>query len=327
MLWRYAKLRAGEKKMQSEIRKTYCRICMVNCGLALEVAGDQIVRVKGDFDHPLTKGYTCPKGRATGALYHQPDPYTHPLMRKNGALVRVSWDEALDDIAAKLRHIIDAHGPRSVGMYWGSGLGIDSAGYAMEEAFWAALDHGPKFTPLTNDGTAKTMISGAMAATYAINPKTDYDNVEMLIYVGTNPMVSHAHNTGMFNPPYWIKEAAKRGEVWTIDPVATETAKFSTRHIAAYPVKTMRSSAGWCARLSMAGRWIRNSKFRGWISCALHWTAMTAPRQRRLRVCAKRTCKTCSTRSAAEAARRWKPEPALRCRRAATSRCGLRGSS
>jgi anaerobic selenocysteine-containing dehydrogenase len=231
----------------SEIRKTYCRICMVNCGLALELEGERIVRVKGDFDHPLTKGYTCPKGRATGELYHQPDPYTHPLMRKDGALVRVSWDEALDDIAAKLAKTIAAHGKRSVAMYWGSGLGIDSAGYAMEEAFWAALDHGPKFTPLTNDGTAKTMISGAMAATYAINPKTDYDNVEMLIYVGTNPMVSHAHNTGMFNPPYWIRQAAKRGEVWTIDPVFTETAKFSTRHIAAYPGKDY-AILGWLVR-------------------------------------------------------------------------------
>ncbi len=50
-------------------------------------------------------------------------------------------------------------------------------------------------------------------------------------------MVSHAHNTGMFNPAIWIKAAAARGEVWTIDPVFTETAKFSTRHIAAYPGK------------------------------------------------------------------------------------------
>ena len=62
-------------------------------------------------------------------------------------------------------------------------------------------------------------------------PKTDYHHADMLIYVGTNPMVSHAHNTGMYNPAVWIRAVAKRGEVWTIDPVFTETAKFSTRHI------------------------------------------------------------------------------------------------
>ena len=231
----------------SETKRTYCRICMVNCGLSLDIEDGQIVKVRGDFDHPLTRGYTCPKGRATGQLYHLPGAILHPMMRKDGALVRVTWDEALDDIAAKLRYAIDTYGPRSVGMYFGSGLGIDSAGYAMEEVLWNALGSGPKFSPLTNDGTAKTMVSGAMAATYAINPKTDYDRVEMLIYVGTNPMVSHAHNTGMFNPPFWIRSAARRGEVWTIDPLFTETAKYSTRHMAPYPGKDY-AILGWLVR-------------------------------------------------------------------------------
>jgi len=230
-----------------EKKTTYCRICMVNCGLELDIVGEQIVKAWGDFNHPLTQGYTCPKGRATGRVHHLPGAITQPLMRKSGELVPVSWDEALDDIAAKLRGIIDQHGPNAVGMYFGSGLGIDSAGYAMEEAFYHSLGTPPKFSPLTNDGTAKTMIAGAMGRFYGLNPKTDYDSVDMLIYVGTNPMVSHAHNTGMFNPAVWIRAAAKRGEVWTIDPVRTETVKFSTRHIAAYPGKDYAILA-WLAR-------------------------------------------------------------------------------
>ena len=218
-------------------KHTYCRICMVHCGLVAEVAGDQIVKVRGDRDHPLTRGYTCPKGRATGQVHHLPGAITRPMMRKDGELVPVSWDEALDDIAAKLRMIIDKYGPDAVGMYFGSGLGLDSSGYVMEEAFYHALGTPPKFSPLTNDGTAKVMVAGTMGGFLGLNPKTDYDNVKMLIYVGTNPMVSHAHNTGMFNPAVWIRAAARRGEVWTIDPVFTETAKWSTRHIAAYPGK------------------------------------------------------------------------------------------
>jgi len=220
-----------------EIKRTYCRICMVHCGLVAEVAGEQILRVRGDRDHPLTHGYTCPKGCATGKVHHLPGAITRPMMRKGGNLVAVSWDEALDDVAARLRKTIDEHGPNSIGMYFGSGLGLDSLGYLMEEAFYNALGSPPKFSPLTNDGTAKVMMSGAMTGFYGLNPKTDYDNCEMLIYVGTNPMVSHAHNTGMFNPALWIRSVARRGEVWTIDPVFTETAKFSTRHIAAYPGK------------------------------------------------------------------------------------------
>lgn len=230
-----------------ELKRTYCRICMVNCGLELEVQGDRILKVRGDRTHPLTRGYTCPKGRATGQVHHLPDAITEPLMRKDGALVAVSWDEALDDIAGKLRRIIDQHGPNAIGIYFGSGLGIDSSGYAMEEALYNALGNPPKFSPLTNDGTAKVMLAGAMGAFYGLNPKTDYDDVEMLIYVGTNPMVSHAHNTGMFNPAQHIRAAAARGEVWTIDPVFTETAKWSTRHVAAYPGKDY-AVLGWLVR-------------------------------------------------------------------------------
>src|SRR5688572_1266487 len=162
-----------------ETKRTYCRVCMVHCGLVAEVVGDQIVRVRGDRDHPLTRGYTCPKGRATGRLHHDPRAITRPMMRVNGELVPVSWDEALDDIAAKLRAIIDNHGSNAVGIYFGSGLGLDSSGYAMEEAFYRALGRPPKFSPLTIDGTAKVMIAGAMGAFPGLNPKTDYDRVEM----------------------------------------------------------------------------------------------------------------------------------------------------
>ena len=119
-----------------EIKRTYCRICIVACGLVAEVAGDQIVKVRGDKEHPLTKGYTCPKGRVTGEVHHLADAITHPMMRKDGELVEVSWDEALDDIAAKLRSTIDAHGPNAVAINFGSGLGLDASGYAMEETFY-----------------------------------------------------------------------------------------------------------------------------------------------------------------------------------------------
>lgn len=237
-----------------EHKRTYCKVCMTNCGLIAEVANDEkILKVKADPDHPITQGYSCPKGRATGQIHHLDHAITKPMMRKDGELVEVSWDEALDDIGKRLRAVIDKHGPDSVGMYFGSGLGLDSAGYSMEEAFYKALGTPPKFTPLTNDTTAKVMIAGAMASFYGINPKTDYDNCQMVLYVGTNPMVSHAHNTGMFKPGNWLKAINKRGgEVWVIDPVHTETANFAKGHIAAYPGRDYAVLA-WIVREILAG--------------------------------------------------------------------------
>jgi anaerobic selenocysteine-containing dehydrogenase len=218
-------------------KRSYCKICTNQCGVVIDVAGDQIVKVKGDFTHPLSKGYTCPKGRALGQAHQNPGAITRPLMRKDGTLVPVSWDECLDDIAARLRKVIDAHGPNAVGFYFGSGLGMDASGYRMGDTFYKSLGAPPKFSPLTIDGTAKVLISSLVGGFPGLNGKTDNENVDMLLYVGVNPMVSHGHNTGMFNPALHIRAAAKRGEVWTIDPLLTETAKYSTRHIAPYPGK------------------------------------------------------------------------------------------
>lgn len=228
-------------------KKTYCRICTNQCGMVVDIKSDQIVRVRADREHPLSKGYSCPKGRAIGGLHHHPDAITQPMMRKDGELVPVSWDDALDDIAARLRGVIDAHGPNAIGVYFGSGLGMDASGYRMVDTFYKALGAPPKFSPLTIDGTAKLLVAMQVGGFPGLNPKTDNDNCDMLVYVGVNPMVSHGHNTGMFNPAGPIRAMAKRGEVWTVDPLFTETAKFSTRHIQPYPGKDYAILA-WLAR-------------------------------------------------------------------------------
>jgi anaerobic selenocysteine-containing dehydrogenase len=228
-------------------KKTYCRICTNQCGMVVDIARDEagaerIVKIRADRDHPLSKGYSCPKGRAIGGIHHHPDALTRPLMRKGGALVPVSWDEALDDIAAKLRGVIDAHGSQAVGVYYGSGLGMDASGYRLVDTFYKALAQvggaaPPKFSPLTIDGTAKLLVAMQVGGFPGLNPKTDDSDCDMLVYVGVNPMVSHGHNTGMFNPAVPIREMARRGQVWTIDPLRTETARFSTRHVQPYPGK------------------------------------------------------------------------------------------
>jgi anaerobic selenocysteine-containing dehydrogenase len=218
-------------------KRSYCKICTTQCGVIVDVADEQIVRVKSDPGHPLSKGYMCPKGRALGQAHHSPNAITRPLMRKDGKLVPVSWDECLDDLATRLRAVVDTYGPNAVGVYFGSGLGMDASGYRMANTFYGALGTPPKFSPMTIDGAAKVLVASLVGGFPGLNPKTDYHDADMLIYVGVNPMVSHGHNTGMFNPASSIRATAARGEVWTIDPLRTETVRFSTRHIAPYPGK------------------------------------------------------------------------------------------
>jgi anaerobic selenocysteine-containing dehydrogenase len=218
-------------------KHSYCKICTNLCGVVIDTDGNRIVRVKSDPAHPLSQGYMCAKGLALGRSHHHPAALTRPLMRKDGQLVPVSWDECLDDIATRLRRVIDTHGPNAIGFFFGSGLGMDAAGFRLSDLFYRSLGAPPKFSPLTIDGTAKVLVASVMGGFPGFYPKTDYDSVDMLIYVGVNPMVSHGHNTGLFNPAKAIRAATARGEVWTIDPLHTETARYSTRHIAPYPGK------------------------------------------------------------------------------------------
>ncbi|WP_439133307.1 hypothetical protein [Pseudomaricurvus sp.] len=65
---------------------SHCKICTSQCGIVVDVNAGQVVKVKGDRDHPLSKGYTCPKGRALGKLHLHPNAILKPLFRKSGAL-------------------------------------------------------------------------------------------------------------------------------------------------------------------------------------------------------------------------------------------------
>lgn len=77
-------------------RKTFCRICQALCGLELEIDGDRVVSAHGDFDHPMSRGYTCEKGRQIGAHLANPQRLRASLARgADGTLAPVASEAAL----------------------------------------------------------------------------------------------------------------------------------------------------------------------------------------------------------------------------------------
>ncbi len=215
--------------------RSFCRICTAICGILVEVDGEQVVRVRGDAEHPLSHGYTCAKGRALPGVHHHPDRIERPLLRVGEELQPVSWEECLDDLGDRLRAIIDEHGPESVGVYFGSGLGMDAAGYRMMEALFAAIGTPAKFSPLTIDGTAKTLVSHLVGGFPGFTSHIDYDRATLVLYIGVNPVVSHGHNIALPDPVVAIREVRAHAEVWVLDPRRTETARLASRHLAPRP--------------------------------------------------------------------------------------------
>jgi len=183
----------------------------------------------------MSQGYTCVKGRALPAMHHHPQRIERPLMRAGGSLQPASWELCLDDLGARLREIIDRNGPSSVGIFFGSGLGMDAAGYRMAEALHASIGTPARFSPLTIDGTAKVLTATLVGGFPGLNPRPDYDRAKLVVYLGVNPVVSHGHTTAMPSPTTTIRALRARAEVWVIDPRRTETARLASRHLAPRP--------------------------------------------------------------------------------------------
>ncbi len=101
-----------------DIRRSYCGLCHPRCGTLLHIENGTAVKVTGDPDHPVTRGAICERGRLMlDHLYH-PDRLNYPLKRVGkkgeGRWQRVSWDQALDEVAEKLSGLRDKYGAETL---------------------------------------------------------------------------------------------------------------------------------------------------------------------------------------------------------------------
>jgi len=93
---------------------TVCPYCGCGCGFHLETVDGKLVGTKPAATSPVNRGKLCVKGWKVHEFVQSPRRLTSPLLRKDGKLVEVSWDEALEFVAAKLGAIKKAHGPDSI---------------------------------------------------------------------------------------------------------------------------------------------------------------------------------------------------------------------
>ena len=106
-----------------EWQKTSCVLCAQNCGLEALVEEGRLVKIRPDKSNPRSVGYVCRKG--LNVIYHQhhEQRLTHPLKRVGDGFQEISWDQAVQEIAEKLRSVVDQYGPRSLAYMGGGGQG------------------------------------------------------------------------------------------------------------------------------------------------------------------------------------------------------------
>jgi anaerobic selenocysteine-containing dehydrogenase len=219
----------------TEVHDTFCRICIAACGMKVTVDGDQVVSIRGDRDHPLTRGYLCVKGRALGDFHASPGRLSGAYLGRGADRRAVTIDEAHADLADVLGRVVAEHGLGSVGVFHGTGAFQDGLGTWTARRFKRALGTDQLYSTATVDAVAKTLVAEQMAGTPLVIPNIDEDLGRLLVFVGINPVVSHGHATMFSNPVERLREARRRGRVITLDPRSTETARLSDQHLAVRP--------------------------------------------------------------------------------------------
>lgn len=249
-----------QPKMQVDDRTrdviSFCRICSGGCGVVLTIdENDRILGVKGDKDSPLTKGYACFKGRQPEVSHHGKNRLLHPLKRmEDGSYKRISSEQALDEIAEKLRPILEKHGPEGMAIFLGNGGMFNIAGFYMLPSFLSAFGSDQYFSTLTIDQSGKMVVMGRLGAWGAGYPS--FDDMEVAMFIAANPLVSHG-SLGFLqsDPVRSLKRARENGlKLITIDPRKSETGHFADIALQPYPGQDA-AIAGGLIRLILTEGW------------------------------------------------------------------------
>jgi anaerobic selenocysteine-containing dehydrogenase len=212
-------------------KTTYCRICEVTCGLVATVEDGRVTKLRPDPDHVVSRGYSCPKGLASHEITHDPDRILHPMKRTADGWTRISWEQAIGEIAAKLRAIRDAHGPDAIALYTGNPAGYAYA-HRIYSANWIkAIGSRNSYGAGSQDNLADFLAARFLYGASFRQPVPDVDRAHFLLVVGTNPLVSQGTLVHLVDAKARLRAVAERGgKVVVIDPRRTETARIAQEH-------------------------------------------------------------------------------------------------
>ena len=213
--------------MSHTLRTACTRDCPDACQILATVEDGKVVRLRGDPDHPITRGFLCYRTDHFLERQYSSERLTQPLVRRGGALEPASWDEALDLVAAKLAEARDRHGPASIFHYQSGGsLGMLKQ---LNRRFFELLG------PVTHK--RGDICSGAGdAAQHAdmgledAHDLADLEHSRAIVLWGKN-----VAETGVHLIPHLRAARARGAQVIQIDPVHhAQTLKLCDRY---YPVR------------------------------------------------------------------------------------------
>ncbi|WP_424161025.1 molybdopterin-dependent oxidoreductase [Bacillus amyloliquefaciens] len=231
----------------SKVHQSACPLnCWDSCGFLVTVEGGNVTKVDGDPNHPITEGKICGRGRMLETKTNAPERLRYPLKKIDGNFVRVSWEQALDEIAEKMAAIKETLGTAAV---------LHSHDYA-NNGLLKALDQ-----RFFNGYGGVTEIAGSICwgsgieaqrwdfgRSYGHGPLDIYHSKHVIVW-GRNVSRTNMHLY------HHLQQVKKKGATLTvIDPIFNPTAKLADRYISVKPGMDGWLAAGVLKVLCQTGR-------------------------------------------------------------------------
>ena len=212
--------------------KTTCGYCSVGCGMFIGVRDNKAVSVRGNPLHPVNRGKLCPKGLSEHHILDAPGRAKQPLLRKDGALVPVSWDEALDTMVTRIRDVQHRYGKESLGVV-GTGQLLTEETYTLGKL--VQLGFG---TP-NNDGNTTLCMASAVSG-YKLSfgsdgppgSYSDMEHADVILLIGANIADNHPILCQRVDRTF---PGTKPRTLVVVDPRVTKTAMMADIHLAVKP--------------------------------------------------------------------------------------------
>ncbi len=208
-----------------EVRRTVCTHCSVGCAVDAVVENGVWVRQEPVFDSPINLGAHCAKGAALREHGHGEYRLKYPMKLVNGKYQRISWDQALTEISAKLLDIKKTSGPDSTFFVGSSKHNNEQAALLRKfVSFYGTnnTDHQARICHSTTvAGVSNTWGYGAMTNSY-----NDMQNSKAAMYIGSN--AAEAHPVSMLHMLHAKENGCK---MIVVDPRYTRTAAKSDQYV------------------------------------------------------------------------------------------------
>ncbi|HEY4363120.1 MAG TPA: molybdopterin-dependent oxidoreductase [Bryobacteraceae bacterium] len=225
-----------------DTRHSVCALdCPDACALLVQVENSQATKLRGDPDHPVTRGFLCGKVARYLDRKYSPDRLLHPQKRVGqkgeGRLQQITWDEALDTIAHRLSSVAQDFGSEAILPYSYAGtMGILNRD-GMDRRFFHRLG-ASRLDRTICSSTGGAALNATLGLRYGTEPEQFRDS-KLILAWGAN-----IHGTNIHLWPFIVEARRKGARLIVIDPIRTRTAALADRHFPIHPGSDLALALG-----------------------------------------------------------------------------------